>query len=129
MLLSMKDNKILTIEQLLACHLSRSIRFIANDCGNNGSRKEQIANWVYTIFLKAKSEAKSEANKQDRSTWSEAMNGPFNEECWKAAVKDLNTLKVMDAWEVVDQTNGMNVIDLIWAFRLKNPDGLVVKNF
>ena len=33
----------------------------------------------------------------------------------------------MDAWEVVDQTNGMNVIDLIWAFRLKNPDGLVKK--
>jgi len=77
----MEDSNILTIKQLLVCPLSRSIRFIANDCGNNGSRKEKIANWVHTFFLKAKSEAKSETNKQDRSTWSEAMNGPFNEEC------------------------------------------------
>ena len=56
------------------------------------------------------------------------MNGPFNEEYWKAAVKELDTLEDMDAWDVVDQTDEMNVIDSILAFKLKRyPDGLVKK--
>ena len=34
----------------------------------------------------------------------------------------------MDAWEIVDRTNDMNVISSIWAFRLKRfPDGMVKK--
>ena len=34
----------------------------------------------------------------------------------------------MDAWEVVDRTPDMNVIDSIWAFRLKRfPDGMIKK--
>ena len=56
------------------------------------------------------------------------MNGPFDEEYWKARVKELDTLEEMDAWEVVDQTPDMNVIDSIWAFKLKRfPDGLIKK--
>ena len=34
----------------------------------------------------------------------------------------------MEAWEVVDREEGMNVIDSIWAFKLKRfPDGLIKK--
>ncbi len=56
------------------------------------------------------------------------MRGPFAEEFWKAAVVDLETLEGMGAWDVVDQTDEMNVIDLTWAFKLKRyPDGLIKK--
>jgi hypothetical protein len=40
------------------------------------------------------------------------MNGPFKEEYWKAALKEIETLEAMDAWEVVDRDDStMNVID------------------
>ena len=56
------------------------------------------------------------------------MKGPFAEEFWKAAVVELETLEGMGAWEIVDQTDDMNVIDLTWAFKLKSyPDGLIKK--
>eukprot|EP00956_Cyclotella_meneghiniana_P001084 scaffold1265_cov38-Cyclotella_meneghiniana.AAC.11 len=56
------------------------------------------------------------------------MSGPFKEEYWKAAVKEIKTLESMDVWEVVDRTDDMNVIDSIWAFKLKRfPDGMVKK--
>ena len=56
------------------------------------------------------------------------MNGPFNEEYWKAACKEIETLESMDAWEVVDRERDMNVIDAIWAFKLKRfPDGMAKK--
>ena len=56
------------------------------------------------------------------------MSGPFKEEFWKAAVKELETLEEMVAWEVVDRADGMNVIDSIWAFKIKRyPDGTAKK--
>jgi hypothetical protein len=72
--------------------------------------------------------AKDEASKEDNPNWKQAMNGPFKEEYWKAALKEIETLETMDAWEVVDQVEGMNVIDSIWAFRLKRYlDGIAKK--
>ena len=57
------------------------------------------------------------------------MNGPFKEEYWKAACKEIETLESMDAWEVVDREGDMNIIDAIWAFKLKRfPDGMVKKS-
>ena len=125
MFLSMEDNEIPTVEQLLACPLSHFIHFAANKYGDAGSRKELIANWVHSFFLKAK----SEASKQDNPNWREAMNRPCNEEYWEAAVKKLNMLKNMNAWEVIDQTEDINVIDSIWAFKLKHFPGSLVKKF
>ena len=56
------------------------------------------------------------------------MNGPFRKEYWDAACKEIETLEEMEAWEVVDKTPDMNVIQSIWAFRLKRfPDGMVKK--
>jgi hypothetical protein len=113
-----------TVEALMACPLSRFIHFAANDCGYKGTRYELIANWVHPLFLKAK----SEASKEDNPSWKQAMNGPFKEEYWKAAVKEIETLESMDAWEVVDREEAPNVIDSIWAFKLKRyPDGMVKK--
>jgi hypothetical protein len=74
-----------------------------------------IANWVHPLFLKAK----SEASKEDNPNWKQAMNGPFKEEYWKAAVKEIETLESMNALEVVDRPEIGNIIDLIWAFKLK----------
>ena len=47
------------------------------------------------------------------------MNGPFKEEYWKAAVKEIGTLEGMEAWEVVDHVKWINMIDSIWAFKLR----------
>eukprot|EP00956_Cyclotella_meneghiniana_P015029 scaffold22790_cov42-Cyclotella_meneghiniana.AAC.1 len=113
-----------TVEALMACPLSKFIHFAANDCGYTGSCYDLIANWVHPLFLKAK----SEASKEDNPSWKQAMSGPFKEEYWKAAIKEIETLESMDVWEVVDRTDDMNVIDSIWAFKLKRfPDGMVKK--
>jgi hypothetical protein len=113
-----------TVEALMACPLSRFIHFAANECGYKGTRYELIANWVHPLFLKAK----SEASKEDNPSWKQAMNGPFKAEYWEAAVKEIETLESMGAWEVVDRSEAENVIDSIWAFKLKRfPDGMVKK--
>ena len=113
-----------TVEALMACPLSKFIHFAANDCGYKGSRYDLICNWVHPLFLKAK----SEASKEDNPSWKQAMSGPFKEEYWQAAVKEIETLESMDAWEIVDRTNDINVIPSIWAFKLKRfPDGMVKK--
>ena len=79
---------------------------------------------MHLLFLKAK----TAASKEDNPNWRTAMNGPFKEEYWKAACKEVETLVEMEAWEVVDKEEGMNVIDSIWAFKLKRfPDGLIKK--
>ena len=116
-----------TVEALMACPLSRFIHFAANDCGYNGTRYDLIANWVHPLFLKAK----SEASKEDNPSWKQAMSGPFKKEYWEAAVKEIETLESMVAWEVVDISEvpeEYNVIEGIWAFKLKRfPDGMVKK--
>ena len=106
----------------MASPSSKFIQFAANDCGYAGTRYELIANWVHPLFLKAK----PEASKSNNPNWKQAMNGSFREEFWTAACKELETLEEMDAWEVVDRDDNMNVIDSIWAFKLKRfPDGLI----
>jgi hypothetical protein len=114
-----------TVEALVACPLSKFIHFAANDCGYTGSHYDLIANWVHPLFLKAK----SEASKEDNPSWKQAMSGPFKEEYWKAAVKEIKTLESMDVWEVVDRTDDMNVINSIWVFKLKCFPDSMVKTF
>ena len=72
-------------------------------------RYELIANWVHPLFLKAKSKTR----KVDTPNWKQAMNGPFKEDYWKAAVKEIKTLESMNAWEVVDRPEIGNIIDSI----------------
>ena len=56
------------------------------------------------------------------------MNGPFKEEYWEAACKEVKTLQSIEVWKVVNREDGMNVIQSIQAFKLKHfPDGLIKK--
>ena len=87
-----------SVESLMASPLSRFIQFAANDCGWSGSRHDLIATRVRPLFLKAK----SEAGKEDNPNWKKAMNGPFREEYWTAACKEMEILESMEAWDVVD---------------------------
>ena len=118
------DTSLPSVEDILASPLSHFITFAANSCGYKGSAQELMVNWVHPFFLKAK----SAASKEDNPTWWEAMKGPFADEYWKAACKEIQTLEDMNAWDVVDRPDGKNVIESTWAFKLKQfPDGLVKK--
>ena len=47
------------------------------------------------------------------------MNGPFANECWKLAVKEIATPEAMGTRKVAGHSDGMNIIELAWAFKLK----------
>ena len=111
-----------TIEELLASPLSKFITFAANDCGYSGSFTEIFVTAVHPFFLKAK----SEASKEDNPNWHQAMNGPFADEYWKAAEKEIITLEGISAWDVIERKDDMNVINGTWAFKCKQfPNGTV----
>ena len=54
------------------------------------------------------------------------MLGPFKEKYLKAAVKEIETLEEMGAWEVVDREEGMNVIDSFWVLGLLKVQGQIL---
>jgi hypothetical protein len=113
-----------TVEEILNSPIAKFIHFAAQESGYEGGVKDLIVTWVHPLFLKAK----SAASKEDNPNWWQAMNGPFAEDFWQAAVKEIETLESMGAWEVVDEEPGMNVIDSTWAFKIKRfPDGLIKK--
>ncbi len=120
------ENDFPTIEDILNLPLSKFIHFATNSCGYSGTVCELIVNWVHPLFLMAK----AESSKLDNPNWWEAMRGPFADEYWKAAIKEINTLEGMGAWDVVDRPKDpeSNVIKSTWAFKLKRfPDGLPKK--
>ncbi len=80
------------MEELLKSPLANFIELAANDCSYSGSTKELICNWVHPLFLKAK----LESSQADNPNWWQAMNGPFANEYWKAAVTEIETLEGMD---------------------------------
>ncbi len=70
--------------------------------------------------------AKAEASKADNPNWKQAMNRSFADEFWKAAMKEYRKLEGMDTWEIVDQPSRAKILDIIWAFKIKQfPDGLI----
>ena len=90
----------------MKCIMAKFITFSANDCGYSGSTKDLIVSWVYPLFLKAKTAASKEHN----PTWWETMHSPFANKYWKAVITKVDTLEAMNAWEVVDHTEDMNVL-------------------
>ncbi len=70
-----------------------------------------------------------EANREDKPNWHQAMNGPFADEYWKAAEKEIITLEGMGAWDVVECENDMNVMNGPWAFKCKQFLNGTVKMF
>ena len=60
----------------------------------------------------------------DLPGWTEAMNGPYAEGYYDAAKKEIETLKEMKVWDLVDRQEWMNVLPSTWAFRRKTfPNG------
>ena len=47
------------------------------------------------------------------------MCGPLADEYWNAAIIKVETLEAKIAWEVVDHTEDINVLQITWAFKLK----------
>ena len=118
------DSAAPSIEDILRSPLGKFIKFAAQENEYDGTTRDLIVKWVHPLFLKAK----SAASKEDNPNFWQAMNGPFADEFHKAAVKELETLESMDAWDIVDETPDMNVIDSTWAFKIKRfPDGLIKK--
>ena len=68
------------------------------------------------------------ANDADTPNWHQAMNGPYAKEFWAACETELETLRQMNVWDVVDREPWMNVLPSTWAFKLKRyADGLLRK--
>ena len=120
-----KSDDLYSIEDTMKCPLSKFIHFAANDCGYRGTKRNLIANWIHSLLLKAK----SSASKKDNPSWKAAMNEDFKEQFWKACLVEIETLEDIDSWEVVDRTEGRNVLHSIWAFKIKRFHYGMIKKF
>jgi hypothetical protein len=118
------EDSLPSISDLINSHLSKYITLAANDCGYDGTAEELIVQYVHPLFLRAH----SAASKEDNPGWQEAKQGKFADDYWKAMEVEIFTLESIDAWEVVDCVDDMNVINSTWAFKCKRyPDGLIKK--
>ena len=82
-----------------------------------------LVDWIHPFAFAAK------ANNEDTPNWHQAVNGPHSDGFWEAMATEIFTLtEKMDAWDVVDREDWMNVLPSTWAFRCKRfPDGLIKK--
>jgi hypothetical protein len=121
-LLSLEDSPE-SLEELFGGPLAQFIKLSAADSGLDPSQTQDLLiKLVHPLFLKAK----AEASKADNPNWKQAMNGPFADEFWKAAMKEYCTLEGMDAWEIDDRPLRAKILDIIWAFKIKRfPDELI----
>ena len=70
----------------------------------------------------------SKAGAEDNPNFGQAMNGPYSEGFWDASAKEISTLQKLRSWTQVKRTQGMNVIQSTWAYKIKRfPDGLIRK--
>lgn len=87
----------------------------------NTDLDENTVEWMHPMCLGAQVNL-------DTPTWEQAMNGPDEKGYKMACATELETLRRMNAWEVVDRKPWMHVIPSTWAFKCKRyPDGLVRK--
>ena len=118
------EDSLPSISDLINSPLSKYITLAANDCGYDGMAEELIVQYVHPLFLRAH----SAASKEDNPGWQEATQGKFADDYWKAMEVKIFTLESIDAWEVVDCKDDMNLINSTWAFKCKcYPDGLIKK--
>ena len=114
-----------TIAELLDSPTSNFISLDANECVYEVSTEDLIVNYVNPLFMKAKAAASQAGN----PNWHQVMDGQFDDEYWEAAVTEIETLKSMGAWKVVDCEDDMNVIWSTWAFKLKRYPYVLIKKF
>jgi hypothetical protein len=121
-LLSLEDSPE-SLEEPFGGPVAQFIKLSAADSGLDPSQTQDLlVKLVHPPFLKAK----AEAIKADNPDWRQAMSGPFANEFCKAAVKEYHMLEGMDVWEIVDQPLCAKIVDIIWAFKMKQfTDGLI----
>ena len=118
------DSPTPSISKIMSSPLAKFVSLAARDSGYDGSVEHLLLEYVHPLFLKAKAAASA----ADNPNWNQAMNSEFANDWWKAAVKEIQTLEEMDAWEVVDRPPDANIVGGTWAFKLKRyPDGQVKK--
>jgi hypothetical protein len=116
------EDSLPSISDLINSPLSKYITLAANDCGYDGTAEELIVSYVHPLFLRAH----SAASKLDNLGWQEAIPGKFANDYWKAMELEIFTLESIEAWQVVDKEDEINVIKSNWAFTCKRyPDGLI----
>ena len=73
--------------------------------------------------------AHAASNNSDAPTWTQALQGPFQDKWWEAMEAELNTLENdLHAWELVTKVDWINILQSTWAFRFKQfHNGLVKK--
>jgi hypothetical protein len=122
-LMSIEDS-LPSISDLINSPFSKYITLAANDCRYDGTAEELIVSYVHPLFL----QAHSAASKLDNPGWQEATQGKFSNDYWKAMELEIFTLESIEAWQVVDWEDKMNVISFTWAFKCKRySDGLIKK--
>ena len=68
------------------------------------------------------------ANKEDNSTFMEAVNGPDAASFMEAMKLELSTLVEMKTFDIVDKAPWMKIISSVWAFKRKRyPNGSIRK--
>ncbi|KAL7547469.1 hypothetical protein ACHAWF_011772 [Thalassiosira exigua] len=66
---------------------------------------------------------------EDSPNFKQATRGPFQQEWWRAMEVKLDTLRELNAWELVPKMPGMKILPSTWAFRLKRRPDLEAKKF
>ena len=117
--------KIPTVAEFRESNLARFITPVANDCGSEVTTKELIINWFHLVFLKSH----TEAIKENKPNWNQAMNVLFANEYCQAVCNELENLEDMGDWDVVDTEYYMNVIISTRDFKLQQYPGGLIKNF
>ena len=70
----------------------------------------------------------AKSNSADTYTYAEAMNGPNRDGFQEAAHLEIDTLRKMGVWDVVEREYWMNVLPSTWTFRVKRfTDGSIRK--
>ena len=97
-------------------------KFYSNHIAHSVHHDTNHVEHFHLLFLSTK------ANAEDNPSWSEATNGLMSKGFWKAMDTELETLTRKEAWDIVDRTENMNVLESTRAFKVKRyPDGTLRK--
>jgi Reverse transcriptase (RNA-dependent DNA polymerase) len=105
---------------LLRSQDARAVLFLL-DGYRNSDNPGLLKDWHRTALA-------AKASDEDNPNWNQTMHGPNKEGFWESCQKEVDTLEVMETWDVVDRESWMNVLPGTWAFKIKIfPTGLIKK--
>ena len=109
---------------LYGANIARTNSLISSDVSRLCEPGSHLVDCIQPHALAAKS-----GNDPDNPSYEEAMSWEHQSNYLKAAVLELKTLQEdLECWELVRQTENMNVLPSTWAFKCKQyPDGRIKK--